>query len=118
MPAATDDLQVVARAYDMILWTCSHVARFPRLHRFALGKRLDDLLAAVLEGLVRARYDPAERRGRLRQVNTELELLRFQFRLAKDLRCLALGSYEHAARELNEIGRMVGGWLRSLEAKA
>jgi hypothetical protein len=33
-------------------------------------------------------------------------------RLAKDLQCLRPNSYAHAAKAVDEIGRLVGGWLR------
>ena len=118
MPNARDELLVISRAYDLTLWACRHLSRFPRLHRHTLGQRLDDHLTDVLEGLIRARFDAAEGAALLRQVNTSLELLRFQFRLAKDLRCLTIDSYEFASREVNEIGRMVGGWLKSLRPNA
>lgn len=34
------------------------------------------------------------------------------FRLATDLKFLDLRRYEHAARAIDEIGRLVGGWQR------
>ncbi len=34
-------------------------------------------------------------------------------RLAKDLQCLKVESYAFAAKSIDEIGRLVGGWLRS-----
>jgi hypothetical protein len=34
-------------------------------------------------------------------------------RLAKDLQCLKVESYAFAARSIDEIGRLIGGWLRS-----
>ena len=42
-----------------------------------------------------------------------LEILRFQFRLAKDLQCLKVDSYGFAAKAIDEIGNLVGGWLKS-----
>jgi hypothetical protein len=42
-----------------------------------------------------------------------LEILRFQMRLAKDLQCLKLPSYAFAARAIDEIGKLLGGWLKS-----
>lgn len=39
--------------------------------------------------------------------------MRFGVRLAKDLKHLDLKSYAHAARTLDEVGRMVGGWLKA-----
>ena len=106
------ELIVIAKAYDLVLWSCQHTARFPRSHRFVLGERLERNLYALLEGLIQARYT-RERRPLLMQVNLTLEVLRFQVRLAKDLQCLRTNSYAFAARALDEIGRLVGGWLKS-----
>ncbi len=45
--------------------------------------------------------------------NLRLEKLRFLFRLAMDLRYLDLKRYEFAARAIDEIGRLVGGWRKA-----
>src|SRR5438067_1007882 len=97
------DLQVIAGTYDLVLWSCRHVAHFPRSCRFTLGERLERRLYDVLDQLLLARYS-RDRLPLLRAVNQDLELLRFGFRLAKDLRCLSPDSYGHAARQVNEIG--------------
>jgi hypothetical protein len=34
-------------------------------------------------------------------------------RLASDLRVLDLRRYEFAARSLDEVGRLIGGWIRT-----
>ena len=49
----------------------------------------------------------------LEDANLTLEILRFQMRLAKDLQCLKVESYAFAAKAIDEIGRLIGGWLRS-----
>jgi hypothetical protein len=38
-------------------------------------------------------------------------------RLAHDLQCLRTNSYGFANRAINEIGAMVGGWLKAGRAK-
>ena len=99
--------------YDLVIWTCKHLANFPRSFRCTLGDGIEHRLYLVFDHLVRAKYSGRERVPLLREVNLELELLRFQFRMAKDLKCLAVDSYGHATRTLNEVGRMVGGWLKA-----
>jgi hypothetical protein len=37
MPAKAVDLPVIDKAYDLVVWSCQHVAGFPRAHRFTLG---------------------------------------------------------------------------------
>ena len=52
----------------------------------------------------------------LEKANLMLEILRFQIRLAKDLQCLKVESYGFAAKAIDEIGKLVGGWIRSSKA--
>ncbi|MBY0228535.1 MAG: diversity-generating retroelement protein Avd, partial [Gemmataceae bacterium] len=107
-----DELPVIQKAYDLVKWACEHVGRFPRKHRFTLGERIERRLYDLLEGLVAARWTK-ERAGLLREANRSLELLRWQMRLAHDLRCLRASSYEFASRELHGLGAMVGGWTKA-----
>ena len=107
-----EELIVITKTYDLVLWSCNHTSRFPRNHRFVLGERIERGLYALLELLIRAKY-ARECRELLEQANLQLEILRFQMRLAKDLQCLRANSYAFAAKAIDEIGRLVGGWLRS-----
>ena len=66
----------------------------------------------LLETLIQAKYTK-QRQPLLEKANLMLEILRFQMRLAKDLQCLKVESYGFAARGIDEIGKLVGGWLRS-----
>jgi hypothetical protein len=116
MTQPTGELLVIDKAYELVLWSCRHIANFPRSHRFTLGERMERRLYDVLELLLKAKYS-GQKAGLLRQANMELELLRFQFRLAKDLKCFTLKRYEHGVRAVNEIGQMVGGWLKQSASK-
>jgi len=35
------ELIVIAKTYDLILWSCNHTGKFPRNHRFVLGERIE-----------------------------------------------------------------------------
>jgi hypothetical protein len=103
---------VITRTCDLILWSCHHTSKFPRNHRFVLGERIERNLYNLMETLIAAKYRK-DRRPLLEDANLALEILRFQMRLAKDLQCLKVESHAFAARTIDEIGRLVGGWLRS-----
>jgi hypothetical protein len=66
----------------------------------------------VLEALIEATYT-RERIQHLRGANLGIEKLRFLLRLAADLRLLDRRRYEHAARLLDETGRLIGGWVKA-----
>jgi hypothetical protein len=119
MPGRRDheELVVITKTYDLILWSCHHTGKFPRNHRFVLGERLERHLYDLLETLIRAKYT-RQRQPLLEQANLLLEVLRFQVRLTKDLQCLKVESYGFAGRAIDEIGRLIGGWLKSGAGKA
>jgi 23S rRNA-intervening sequence protein len=103
------------RAYQFVLWLVPTVEKFPRAQKFLLGDRIQSIALDVLEGLVEATYT-RNRAPVLRAVNLKLEKLRLLFRLATDLQILGLRRYEHAARSIDEVGRLVGGWLKTSHA--
>jgi hypothetical protein len=47
------------------------------------------------------------------QANEGIEMKRWVVRMASDRKLLAPKQFEFSALQLNECGRMVGGWLKS-----
>lgn len=111
-----EDLPIVQHVYDLILWYVPHLNRFPKSFKFNLGDRIQETLYALLEGLVRARY-AKNKLGTLEEMNSELEVLRYQIRLCKDFELVNVRRYEHASRRVNEIGMHLGGWIRQQRAR-
>jgi len=35
------ELTVITKTYDLILWSCNHTSKFPRNHRFVPGERIE-----------------------------------------------------------------------------
>ena len=96
-----------------ITWLVPVLEQFPRSQRFLLGDRLQGLALDLLEALVEAQYRKAPR-GELQRANLLLEKQRLLWRVAYNLRHADVRRYEHAAREIDEIGRRIGAWLKKL----
>jgi hypothetical protein len=110
-----NELKVIADCYDLALYLSQRVEKFPRSHRFTLGADIERRAQGLLGELIRAKYAPSDRRPSiLTEVNAELEVLRFQIRLAKDLKALPVTSQGHAAILVASVGAQVGGWIKSL----
>src|SRR6195952_2777140 len=101
VPRGQEELTVITKTYDCILWSCNHTGKFPRNHRFVLGERIERNLYDLLEILIRAKYTK-QRQELLEQANLVLEILRFQMRLAKDSKCFEVTSYGFAAKAIDE----------------
>lgn len=109
---APQELKVISDFYDFMLWLVRHTEKFPRHHRYSLGSAMENRLQTILSLLLRAKYTQDKTRC-LNEANLELEILRFQIRLAKDLQALPIKSQGYAAKCMQEIGMQIGGWLRS-----
>lgn len=106
---------IFSRTYDMLLWLLPHVTKFPRVHRFGLGERITRLGLDFQETLIAAGlHRGRERVTLLDKADIQLAQLRQTIRLGKDLQLLSIGQYEHIAAMLVEVGRLLGGWRKSL----
>ena len=69
----------------------------------------------MLALLVEAAYSQ-QKGGPLRQANLRLEVVRHVWRLAHELKVIASRQYEHGAKLIDELGRQIGGWIRSRDS--
>ena len=105
--------QAVQHTYDLILWAIPILANFPKSYKFLLGERIESKILDLLDNLLAAYYSK-EREQFLRQASLEVEQVRFLFRLVKDLGLVNLEKYKNASEKIDEIGKMIGGWLKTL----
>jgi hypothetical protein len=101
--------------YQFLLWLIPTIDKFPRSQKFVLGDRIESAALDVMDALIAATYT----RGRdtmLANANLGLERLRFFMRLSQELRLIDARRYEYAARGLDEVGRLVGGWIKAHHA--
>ncbi len=101
------------RTYDFLLWLIPHAQKFPRLYRFTLAERVQRLALDFQDMLVAAgKSQGMSRVEKLKSADIQLEQLRVWVRFARDNQLFTLKQYEHAARSLSEIGRLLGAWLK------
>jgi hypothetical protein len=110
------ELKVISDCYDLVVYLVQRIEKFPRHHRYSLGIAIENRLQEILALLLRAKFNRAKRSEFLEEVNVQLDILRFQIRMAKDLKAFPVKSHGHASKLLQEIGLQVGGWLRSKAA--
>ncbi|MGK3992038.1 diversity-generating retroelement protein Avd [Sorangium sp. So ce1024] len=109
-PAAAPVIAV--RMEALLAWVAEGVAKFPRDHRFTVGDRLLHTCLDITESLIEASYR-RDKRADLAAASRGLVRARVLMRLAHALRCVSEAQHLHFARESDEIGKMLGGWIRS-----
>ena len=104
--------KAVQDCHNLMIWVIPLLDNFPRNRRFSLGKRLEDGLIEVLEYLVEAAYTRTKH-DLLRRANLRLAVVRHLWRMAHELRTISTQRYAHGAKLLDDLGKQVGGWLKS-----
>lgn len=102
---------IFTRSYDFLQWLIPATVKFPRQHRFVLAQQLQQQAFALESALVQAGQGN-DVNAALQKADHALSLLRTYLRLAQDLNLLQRSRYEHGARMLDEIGRLLGGWKK------
>ena len=104
-------IPIVQRAYDVAVALYGYVNRFPRMHKPLLGRELMGLALRLLVTLVTAN----RRRDKVPELEASsgtVDALRITLRLSMRLGLLSHKGYEALSQDLDEIGRMLGGWLK------
>lgn len=104
---------IFTRTYDMLCWLIPQTIKFPRQQRFVIAQALQQTALKLQEQFIEASL--SDQPGPvLRQADITLTKLRFYLRLCRDLKLLSMDQYEHVARMVNEIGRLLGGWIKTV----
>jgi len=107
---------IFSKLYNFIAWLLQRTDAFPKNERFRLAARLENQSFNLYEQLARAARSqhPADL---LEPADQILGMLRFYIRLSHDRGLLTIDQYQFAAASLVEIGRLLGGWQKSLTAR-
>ena len=101
--------------YKILNWILDKCETFPKNVRFTMSTRVSNISMDILESIIEAIYSK-KKTDILRRINLYIEKLRVLFRLSFDRRYISVNQYEYISSELNEFGKMIGGWLRSCDA--
>jgi hypothetical protein len=104
------------RTYDLLRWLIQATTKFPRSQRFVLARTVQwtalQLQERLIEAALLGKRDPAAALDRLNRADVLLVKLRFYLRLCHDLTFLADGQYAHVSAMVDEVGRLLGGWIK------
>jgi hypothetical protein len=107
------EMPIFTRTFDFLSWLLPMTNHFPRAHRHSFTQRLLDAAFDLREYLEEANLRRGEARlERLTRADEALAKIRLYLRLAARWEWLSPGQYEHAAKMVAEIGRLLGGWRK------
>lgn len=88
---------------------------FPKKDKYAIGVATERYIIQTIELLLAAGYGQWEvKRMSLLRANNSFETLKIFIRILKELNILDQKKYLTLQSMIQEIGRMLGGWLKTL----
>lgn len=113
------EMVIFTRTYDLITWLLPATEKFPRSQRFVLTQRLNDALLNFQELIIEANaLRNQQRLAKIKLADTELRKLRLYLRLSQRWGWLSDGQYHHVSAMVAEIGKLLGGWKKTVTYRA
>jgi len=100
------------------LWH-NNLVNLKRLDRYTIGVKIDDIFIFLLELIFKAcfAYDKFEKLSLVSQAIGKCDLLKFLLQIAWEDKIIDHKNYGTFILNLDEIGRMLGGWKKRLNEK-
>jgi len=108
------DIPIFKKAYELYKNFYSIRSSISKQDRYTIFLRCENMILDIVEGILEASHlSKNEKLPVLMKTSLKLNLLRVFVRLLKDVEAINLKKYALIQEEIDEIGRMLGGWIRS-----
>jgi len=110
-----NDTPVVQKVYDFYREFYKIYTHIPKQDRYVLGEKIQETTLELFKDLILASHQEKQKKLESLSVGSaKLDLLKNLLRLAEDVKAIPTKRYLTLSENLQEIGRMLGGWIRSL----
>ena len=112
------EVPIVLKSYEVYQLLYLYQKHIPKSERYTLWQSCKNSCLKIIEKLIYTGYvEQSKRLNLLINTSVELDLLRTFLRLSTDIKILNQKKYIQLQSDTDEIGRMLGGWIKSLKLK-
>lgn len=109
------DTPIFHKLYDLYKLLHFYQGLIPKSQRYSLWLKCENTTLTLLEILIEIGHKKDnEKIKSLYMISDKLDVLKVLFRLAKDTRTIDDKQYLAIQTIIQEIGKMVGGWIKSV----
>lgn len=110
----TFDIPIFRKAYDLYRTFYGYRTAINKQDRYTIWQKCEGIILEILESILLASQKfKAEKIPVLEEASVKLNFLRVFLRLMKDVKTIDLKKYIVLEASVDEIGRMLGGWIKS-----
>ena len=111
-----EELKIMQKVLDMMQYGYGALAQYPKSEKFALCTDIKRCMDTMLERTIEAQKK-YYKKTTLQDLDVEVAKLRAYLRLSHELGFLPMKKYEVWSGMAVEIGKMLGGWLKTIKSQ-
>ena len=110
------EISVILRTQELYIGATKITEKLPALKQQTIGRRLENNILELLELFIMAKHAPSAQKGPyLIKASAQAEIIQFQFRMFLTQKLANETTLHQLQATVLEIGRMLGGWRKSLQ---
>lgn len=110
------ELPVINGTQELYESTAKITEKLPALKKQTIGRRLENSILELLELLIMAKYALKAHKGMyLIKASARVEIIQFMLRILLTQKLANETTLHQLQPKVTEIGRMLGGWRKSLQ---
>lgn len=111
-----DELKILQKIFDMMEYGYLALQQYPKSEKFALVTDIKRSMNVLLKKCIEAQKK-YYKKTTLQDMDVEIAAIRAYLRLSFKLGFLPMKKYEVWSGMVVEIGKMLGGWLKSVNSQ-
>ena len=111
-----NEVPILKKISDLYREFYQYLKTFPKKDQYMLGRHCEESILIILELILSAVRLPKKQKEKLLyEASSKLDVLKVLVRTAHELKILDNKKYLSCEEKILEIGRMLGGWIKSLK---
>lgn len=112
------DLTLIRKLIEAYKLWQEYLPHFPKTSRYSLGVKIDRYFVKIIELTLSASHLGGKPKlAYVKKASQKLDLLKVFLKISWEIRALDNKKYATLSTKLDEIGRMIGGWIRQIKEK-
>lgn len=112
------DIPIYQKSYEFYKTLHSYQNTIPKSERFTIWQKCQNTCLDILEGLLlTAQMNWENRVSALYKVSLKVDIIRTFIRLSFDTKAIDQKKYLTLQKQVDEIGKMLWGWIRTSKQK-
>ena len=106
-------LPIYIKTYEFIKFVYRVVQQFRKEYKYTLGAELQQIIWRTLDEIIRTNSLPdSEKKEGIKKISQLFDKFKIRFRFAYEIGLLTDKKFSIAQKEMEEIGKMIGGWIK------